>query len=185
MKIRWFKYYCCFVWREYLVEGPGIIFDVLTRCSCDDSNIHGIEVTDPRSETRKYFNHIIQSALTLVATVDPNVFARVSREIRYIVNAPAFNGCTYGRTIKVCSLDIRCYYIENDLEMTNRLVAAAIIRVATIGHLYSNGILRYRLNRERCNALCFKESQRFLRRCGVTTNESDPQNRAAWSNCHS
>jgi hypothetical protein len=170
------QYYFRLVWREYIVAAPAIVFEVLTRISCEYKAIYEIQVADPIPETRVYFNKILESALDLIAKADPVMFLRIKREIRYIISAPAIYGYSYGRPLKVCSLDLRCYYVENDLMMTTRRVAAALIYVATIGYLYSNKILRNRWNRKRCETFCFKEVQRFLTHSGVNDSAWNPKN---------
>jgi len=167
MNKRKLKYYCWFTWREYLVEGPGLVLEMLVAWFCESSYIRGFVVADPTPETRRYFDQLIQSALDVIAKVDPMAFGRVKQEIRYIVNAPARFGSAYCRPLKICELDIRYCYAKDDFRKTSQLIAGAIIHVATIGRLYSNRIIRTHRSRERCNVLCFKHTQRFLRRCGI------------------
>jgi len=116
---------------------------------------------------------LADAAVHLIAECDPIRFKRVRAEIRSIVNAPAIAGSTYGRPLRVCSVDFR--YSPDDQEMAVKLLAAALIREATVGHLVSRGVLRIRRNRLRFDRLCCEEARRFLQRLGMTSTPYDPE----------
>ena len=168
------EYYCTLLIREYIQAAPGIGLSAAVRAFCPFRLISGIRVIDPTPETRSHFTEVVDAALATIARFDPIRFARVQREIRIIVNAAGVYGSTYGRALKFCSLDLRCFYDEDDPNTTVRLLASALVYEATFGHLFSRGILRTRQNGSRFDALCCREPQRFLRRLGMANTPWDP-----------
>jgi len=172
---RRFSFYLVLIWRQYLVGAPATLLEVLVHWMCPFQMIKKIRVVDPITETRGYFIAAIERALTLIATSDSIRFNRVQREIHSIVSGPAPCGSTYGRPLRVCSVDLRCYYVEDDPNMTIMLVASALVREATAGYLFSKGIPRTRRNQLRFNHLCRKEAQQFLQQFGMTTTPLDSE----------
>jgi hypothetical protein len=172
---RRFSFYSVLIWRKYVIGAPATLLDALVHWMCPFQMIKKIRVVDPISETRDYFIAAIERALTLIATSDSVRFNRVQREIHSIVSGPAPCGSIYGRPLRVCSVDLRCYYVEDDPNMTIMLVASALVREATVGHLLSKGILRTRRNYLRFDHLCMKEAQQFLQQFGMTTTPLDSE----------
>ena len=170
---RSFSYYCALVWRDYCVGAPAIVFEVLTQWCCPVHIIEHIRVLDPTPESRGYFNATIESALALIRTADPVRFWRVQREIHSIVNAPASLGSSYGRPFKVCSVDLRCFYIKDDPNMSINYLASHLVYEATLGHLSSKGILRTQRNHLRFDDLRRRQAQRFLQRLGMAITPWD------------
>ena len=168
MPRRNFYYYLLLIWREYLIAAPALLLETLAHRSCPYQIITNIRVADPIPETRGYFIGTIEQALALIDSADSVRFRRVQQEIHSVFSAPAVWGSSYGRALKICFVDLRCFYVEGDLNTFVRLVASALICEATAGHLIGKGILRTKRNQPRFDQLCKKEAQRFLRKFGMT-----------------
>lgn len=182
MAKRHLGYYCVLIWRYYLLGAPGILFDASVPRFCPFRLVNGIRVLDPSPETRNHFTAIIDGALTLIKRCDPARFNRVQREIRSIINAPAFLGSSYGRALRVCAVDLRGFYDNDDPNMTTKLLASALILEATFGHLVSRGVLRTPQNSLRVDQSCRNEARRFLQRLGMTKTPWDPDSLVSLSN---
>jgi len=170
---RGLRYCCALIWRQYLLGLPAIFFEAATRRFCPCEIRKGFRILDPWTDTRHYTSTLADAAVHLIAECEPIRFKRVRAEIRSIVNALAIAGSTYGRPLRVCSVDFR--YSPDDQEMAVKLLAAALIREATVGHLVSRGVLRIRRNRLRFDRLCCEEARRFLQRLGMTSTPYDPE----------
>lgn len=180
MRKRGWSHYCRLLGRYSLLNAPATVFDAGVLLLCPAKMVRGIRVIDPAPETCGRFEILVDGALSLIARADPIRFKRVQREIRSIVNAPAPGGSNSRRPLRVCSLNLKYFHDPNDPEMTVRLVASALIREATYGHLFSQGILPAKKYWLRCDELSCKEPQRFLRRLGMTTTPWDPELIVTW-----
>lgn len=176
MAKRGFKYYSALIWCYYILRFPGILFNLAASWCCQFRLVQGMRVLDSMPGTLDHFTTVVDSALTLISKSDPVRFRRVQQEIRSIVNTPAAAvGSCYARPLKVCSVDLRCFYDEDDSNMTVKLLASALIYEATFGHLLSRGVLRTKRNHARFDRLWCKEPQRFLQRLGMASTPWDPE----------
>ena len=172
---RGFRYHCALMWRDYLIGLPGLFFEAVSHLLCPIEMTKGFRVMDPWPETRSHFSKVVDAAVDVIAQSDPVRFRRVQAEIRSIVNGPAIVGSTYGRPLRVCSVDLRCFSDPDSPELAVQLFASALVREATVGHLANRGILRTRQNRLRFDHLCCEEARRFLHRLGMTKTPYDPE----------
>jgi hypothetical protein len=176
------SYYLLLIWHDYVTEAPAILFEFLGQWGTPFQIFRKIRVMDPIAETRGYFVATIEHALTLIETVDLVRFNRVQREIHSVIRDRALLGSSYGRPLRTCLVDMRCFYVKDDPDAFIKIVASALVREATFGHLVSKGILRTRRNRLRFDQLCNREARRFLQKVGVeiTPWEPEPQRIAFW-----
>lgn len=166
--------YCRVLFRDYVLDAPAVAMDAIVQFMVPAQLSEGIRLIDPVPETRRVFTTLVGEALKFLAEVDPVRFRRASREIRSIVNAPAFEGCLYARPLRVCSLDLRCYYYPGDRIAAREGIAAAVVRAATRGYLQSHGILCVRENRARIDRIYCGEEQRFLQQFGTVRTVEAP-----------
>lgn len=159
--------YVAVAWHLYVRGIPGVL---LMAASCYKAPFelrNGIRVLDDHPGTRSQFVTAIGMALDLIREYDPMRFRRVRRELHKIVNVRAVFGCDYMWPLKLCAVNFHLYGAEPDHELRIKYLASALIHKATVGHLYSVGVLRKRTNLRRFDALCCREAQRFLRRLGM------------------
>lgn len=169
------RYYLFLIPRYYVVGLPGVVLDLIVQWLSPEQVVDGFRIIDPRSETRSHFVSVVKSALSLIARYDLLRFKIVKAEIRSIVNAPAVLGASYERPLRVCAVDLRCFYDQNTPQTTEVLLASALIHEATFGHLISRGIIRTRANACRVDAFCCRQAHCFLRRLGMSSTPWDEQ----------
>lgn len=163
-------YHCASFWREYLVGAPGLLLVSWVHRASKPQIVKGIQVGDPTPETRECFLQLVDRAITLIANSDPLRWRRVRREIQIIINTPSIYTSSYGRTRRVCMLDLRYFYRPDELHIIVPLLASELIYQATFGCLCSSGVLRTRRNSHRFDRLRSQEAGRFLRRCSPLTD---------------
>jgi hypothetical protein len=168
--MRKFRYYCGNFWREYFVGAPGLLLVSGVHRASKPQIVNGIQVGDPTPETRECFLELMDQALALIANSDPLRWKRVQREIQIIINTPSIYTSSYGRTARVCMLDLRYFYRPDEPHLIVPLLTSELIYQATFGYLYSRGILRTRKNSQRFDRLRLQEAGRFLRRCTPLTD---------------
>ena len=168
-------YYFGLFSRHYLLGLPGVLCDSLVRYYCPSVLVKGFRVIDPVIETRGDFVEAIGKALEMIEESDPIRFSRVKREIRCIVNAPAYLGTSYGRPLRFVAINFPLFHDADEPRITVMLIASALVYEATFGHLLSRGILRSRENTDWFEKSCCHEAHCFLRRIGMTKTPWDPQ----------
>lgn len=176
MRARRLRYYCRLFFRDYLVGCPAILLESVVRQYSQFRIIGEIRVVDPTPLTFGRFTNMVNDSLALIAKSDARRFRRIQIEIRNIINAPAVGGYNYGRPFRVCCIDLRCLYDEDEVDMTIKFVASVLVYLATRGRLYSLGILETRQTKARLNSLCCKEAQRFMQRLGMSKTPWDTEN---------
>lgn len=175
MKIGRLNYLWQLFFRDYWLRCPATLLEAVVRRHSPFKIIEGIRVVDPTPQTLDRFTGLVNDALVLLAESDERRFRRIQKEIYCIINAPAVGGYDYGRPFKVCCLDLKCFYDEEDIEMSIRSVASVLVCLATRGHLYSLRILGGKKTKARMAKLCCKEAQRFMNRLGLAKTPWDPE----------
>jgi hypothetical protein len=127
----------------------------------------GIRLLDPDKNTRAAFLTTIDAALSLLASKDPILFKRVSREIKRIFHLPSHNGPSYSRTLRICTVDFKEVLLLPDTEEQAGILACMLIIASTIGHLETKGIVKSSSNYERVARLCRKKVFLFAGRIGL------------------
>ena len=159
------QYYVRFFLRYYVLGAPAILVDCVLPYLYPFQVEKGIRIMDPLVVTRRHFTELVRNALSLIAASDERLLKRIQREIRTVVNLalPPPQLASYARPLKVCSVDLRCFFNEDPCA-TTRILAAALVHEATHGVLFSHGVLRTRRNHSRVEGLCCKQAKRFLGR---------------------
>ncbi|MGC8990796.1 MAG: hypothetical protein ACP5MD_11795 [Verrucomicrobiia bacterium] len=136
---------------------------------------HGIRLVCDWPETSDVFFTSVGAALDLIARSDPMRFERVRATIRTIGSVPVAPGTDYLWPLRLCSVNIRFFATpgEDDPQLSVAILASALVRDATIGHLLDQGILRTRRNWQRFDAVCCRQAQLFLHRLGMARTPWD------------
>jgi hypothetical protein len=109
------------------------------------------------------------AALRLLRAIDSRRFARVQREIAWIVNCTlACPGAEYLEDIKTCRVDFEEPALDSDPEFSIGWWARTMVHEATHGVVERRGIRYTPELRSRIERLCVTEEQRFLRRLSET-----------------
>lgn len=102
-------------------------------------------------------------ALDLIRDLDPHRFARICRNIDFILNAELYSGGKYASG-KICALDFGRWDFAQHPDWSLYMYAATIVHEATHGHLHGQGIRMNTRNKMRIEAACRREENRFLSR---------------------
>lgn len=174
---RGFCYYGVIVPRYYLLALPGTLLLSAVCYRAPFEVRSGIRVLDHIPQTRADFTNAIGAALTLLARADAIRFSRVRAEIRTIVNTLGIVGSNYQRPLRLCALNLKSYYDTDhpNPELAVQLLASSFVRDATLGCLFTRGIVPNHANRLRVDSLCCREAQRFMQRLGLTRTPWDPK----------
>ena len=168
MAVRGLRYYCALIPRYYLLGLPELLVDAAFRFLWPSELKMGIRLVDSARRASSPSIAAVDAALGLIARIDRVRFRRVQTEIRTIVNLPVVLGFCYERPLRLCSVDIAWLCEGGDPETTRKLLASVLVHEATLGHLFSHGILRNRWNYSRVERLRCAEAKRFLQRAGMT-----------------
>src|SRR5436190_7752760 len=122
---------------------------------------YGIRIIDSYSKTFPGFVEGINDALQLIAKADQRRIRRIRSEINNILNAPVLHGGDYSRFLKTCTIDLRCFHIDEDRETWIFFLACTLVHEATHGYLFRRRILHCGRNFRRIEACCIKEEVRF------------------------
>ena len=131
----------------------------------------GIALADLRRRS-EHFRTTLLSALQLLRSTDPARFARVQREIKWIVNCTlACPGAEYHSGIRTCRVDFEEPTSDSDPTFSAGWWARTLVHEATHGVIEAWGIPYESSLRSRIERLCVAEEQRFLRRLAATQPE--------------
>lgn len=167
------RYRTAFFLRYCVLGFPAILVDVWLRYFSRCELVKGIRIVATVPETQKEFTCMLEGALTLIADSDKRRWTRVQREIVLIVTASMGDAiANYSRPLKVCTVDLRCFFTKDPI-LTKKLLASALIHEATHGALYTHRLMQTRRNHVRVERLCNKEAKRFLLRAGIASSEWD------------
>jgi hypothetical protein len=121
------------------------------------------------------------TAIDCICEHDSRRFARVQRYIDYIMNAPRLYASEYCAG-NVCLVNFKQWKRPSGSDRALYNYAACFVHLATYGFLRERGIVPTRKNRERIEAFCRREENRFLNRIAADTGESLclPSNSSSW-----
>lgn len=116
------------------------------------------------------FQRVMLAAFQLIKDTDPRRFARVNRQLKWVVRNPRAIG-QYHHYVQSCTIDF--YKPETDAAFPFYVAwyASQLIRAATRGLLASRDISYSAESRERYERLCLAEQNRFARRFASTQPE--------------
>lgn len=148
-------------WKKWL----GMKIRKLTIWTWSSSTIdevHSIQISEMK-EPNEDFPYVIVAALELLRTTDPRRFKRVTHHLDWIINQylPFETTAQYQHWARACIIDFEKSWPERDLEFSAGYHATILIHEATHGYLKSRGIPYNESNRERVEALCVKEQNRW------------------------
>jgi hypothetical protein len=137
--------------------------------SSEVARFEGIALADLREES-PHFRETILAALCLLKEIDPLRFARVQREIAWIVNCTlAIDGAEYHHETRTCKIDFE--ERAAGYEFAIGFYAAVLVHEATHGVIHRHGISYQSERRSRIERLCVREENRFLTRLANTQPE--------------
>jgi len=170
-----FSYYARLGTRYYVLGLPGLALQAAACWGAPSEIVNGIKVLDLGSKPSPSFGPAVKAALSLVGRQDPVRFGRLQGQVRAIANAAGAVGSDYQWPLRLSCLNFRMFCSANThaAEITVPLMAAALIRDSTIGHLLNRGVLCTGRNRARFDAICANEARRFLQLAGVATTPWD------------
>ncbi len=153
--------------HRYVVEAASIALYWVAIRSCAFESIQGIRVGNTSFVVDTHFADFVRDALDLIASKDPIRWARIRREIRYIVKAPGVEAATYQDVLRACFVHLRLFGNYNRKIMV-ALLAIFLVEAATNGHLKRRGFVS---TQKKFRELCSREALRFFhQRLGM-----DPQ----------
>jgi len=132
----------------------------------DSSSFEGIWIVDSsiRGRDRAGFNTDTVAALDLIQRVDPRRFARIQREIEFIVHSESLGSRgTYKRAERTCYIDYSRFEFSDNTEWNLWLYASTLVHEATHGAIDSRFVGYTPRLRARIERLCHTEQQRFVR----------------------
>ena len=131
----------------------------------------GIALSDLRRRS-EHFRTTLLAALRLLHTTDPRRFARVQREIGWIVNCTlACPGAEYDGEFRVCRVEFEEPVAASDPKFSIGWWARTLVHEATHGAIARRGIVYSADLRSRIERLCVTEEHRFLDRLSDTHPE--------------
>lgn len=137
--------------------------------------VNGIQVVNTLQERDDLILRVAE-AVEFVRTIDPARFARLRREVRCILIAPARHDvyARYKRLGRICSIGASAFEKYADPKRTRRFIAAILIHESTHGELDRRRIPYTKSTKERVERICMAEHKRFLERAtrfDLTTKE--------------
>jgi hypothetical protein len=139
------------------------------------TRLDGIGLSDLRGHPAS-FRQTIECSLRLIRENDARRYARVRREIRWIVNrVTGENGASYCRDNRTLSIEFTDRVGETE-DIRAALNACIIVHEATHGTLLSRGIAYKPHNRVHIERLCVAEQNRFAAKLAAGDPERYPAN---------
>ena len=131
----------------------------------------GIALADLR-ERSDHFRTTLLAAIQLLRATDPRRFARVQREIAWIVNCTLpCPGAEYDGEFRMCRVDFEEPTATSDSQFAIGWWACTLVHEATHGVVGRRGIIYAGDLRSRIERLCVREENRFLDRLSTTHPE--------------
>jgi len=170
--------------KATLMRLCGVIFYPLALRIWQPVTWKTIRIVDPSDRTKAEFVGAVRQALELVELVAPSRFARVKREIRVVINAPAAGGLSYLRGRKICKIDFAFFHKMPDGRSGILLLACMLVNAATQGYLYSKRMAPNRRTRDRLIDYCYLQEGYFARKLGLDLKDwAELVRRSDWSDC--
>ncbi len=104
------------------------------------------------------------AALDLIQATDRLRFARVQREIRFIIQTIVASPAQYRRLSRTCSVDLRHFPFYEFPDFSLKAYACVLVHEATHGYLHSKGVPHIVRLRPRIEKICTIEAIRFAKK---------------------
>jgi hypothetical protein len=131
----------------------------------------GIALADLRRRSG-HFRSTLVGAMQLLQTTDPRRYARVKREIDWIVNCTLeMPGAEYDGEFRICRVDFEEPTPSSDPQFSVGWWARTLVHEATHGVVRGWGIVYDADRRARIEQLCVTEENRFVNRLSFTHPE--------------